>query len=79
MSVEEINWRQVAEEGSWPFEWIIATELKRERDELRSCVSTLRAALKIAIETFDDNALGPGTTERQALREMKQALEAGCA
>ena len=75
MSTEKINWQQVAEENSWPFEWQVATELKQERDELRLCVSKLCAALKIAIETFDDNAPGPGTTERQALHEMRFALE----
>ena len=75
MSVEGINWQQVAEENSWPFEWEVAIELKQERDKLRLCVSKLCTALKIAIETFDDNAPEPGMTERQALREMKFALE----
>ena len=28
------RWQQTAEENSWPFEWEVATELKRQRDEL---------------------------------------------
>ena len=40
------RWQQTAEENSWPFEWEVATELKRQRDELRAENAELNETLK---------------------------------
>ncbi len=47
---ERENWQTTAEEGSWPYEWEVATRLKEQRDALRSEVERLRAALYDVLE-----------------------------
>ena len=43
---ERDRWQQIAEDESWPFEWEIATELKRERDTLSARIDELEMALR---------------------------------
>lgn len=33
---ERDHWRKVAEEESWPYEWVVATQLKGELEELKA-------------------------------------------
>lgn len=50
------HWQSIAEEGSWPFEWQIATRLKVERDEAKAEVERLRKVLReVALPPYADS------------------------
>lgn len=68
---ERDRWRQIAEDESWPFEWEVATELKQERDELRTRSDELEIALRYCwrkaryYQMCGDTALGLETIEKR--------------
>ena len=57
LKAERDMWREIAEEESWPFEWVIASKLKEEKERLKVEVDACHAALRTllgAIPECDD-------------------------
>lgn len=66
LQTETEKWRAIAEEDNWPYEWVIATQLKRERNELLAALAerdTELAILCTALNTIPVHEYGEAQRE----------------